>query len=410
MIISGKNQKLNFTLEAPPSKSVCHRELIVRFLCGDDTYLSDSESDNEDILATKSCLRSMKDAKGAKTVRFFCNESGSTLRFMIPVACAYLLRDSLSDPAEELIFETRGRLFDRPIVELSDALGAHGITISKDEKTRTIHVSGKMSAGNYEIDGSVSSQYISGLLMALPLFEEPCRITVFGEMKSVHYLDLTLNALKKYNCPTVVEQNVFYPAQGGYANVTNLPDFHVEGDWSNGAFLLCLQQFCDLEVTNLNPESAQGDKAILPFLNSVDDCLVHSLDADSVWECNDIPDIVPYMAITAAFVYRKAVFRGIGRLRIKESDRVKAVREQLAAVGIKTEETDDTLTVYGSPELAHNYSSPSPVKLSSFHDHRMAMCAVLLAVILQTDVELDDLNCVKKSFPELIPIVEKYLA
>ncbi len=410
MILSGKNFTGKLTIEAPPSKSVCHRELIIRFLCGDTSYLADSEEDNEDILATKSCLRSLNEASGLTNVRLFCNESGSTLRFMIPVACAYLLREGAEGNVTELIFETKGRLFDRPIKELADALSPHGITITKEEETRTIHAKGTMRAGKYVIDGSVSSQYISGLLMALPLMKEACSIEVMGEMKSVHYLNLTLNALKKYNCPTVVEGNTFLPKQAGYETVTSLPEFHVEGDWSNGAFLLCLQQFSDIDVTNLNPDSAQGDKAILNFLQSAEEVRVNHLAADSMWECKDIPDIVPYMAITAAFIYRKTEFHDIDRLRIKESDRVKAVREQLSAVGIKTEETDTTLTVYGSSAEVISSTLATPVKLSSYHDHRMAMCAILLAVILKTDVELDDLTCVKKSYPELISFVEKYLA
>ena len=452
MIITGKNRPLNFSIDAPASKSVYHRELIIRFLLGDTACLSELPDDNEDVLATKACLKALASAakenaatdgmtdtatdgmfdttnnrtsdcesaakyegepageSDCKQVLLPCNESGSTLRFMIPVACAYLLREGLNLSVKELIFSTKGRLFDRPITELSDALAPHGIQISKEEADRTIHVVGTMTPDRYTIDGSVSSQYISGLLMALPLFDSKCEIEVTGELKSVHYIGLTLDALEKYQCKTTVQGQSFFPKPSGYTTASAsgalAGDFSVEGDWSNGAFLLCLKEFSEISVGNLNPDSRQGDKGILPFLEAVSATRKEKgsdlLGKGSTWDCNDIPDITPYMAIVAAFVFEKTTFLGVSRLRIKESDRVAAIRKMLDAVNIKTEETHDSLTVYGSPASVISSGLTKPVSLSSYHDHRMAMCAILLTVILGTDADIDDVNCLKKSFPEFL--------
>ena len=271
MIISG-NKNLDFTIEAPASKSIYHRELIVRFLSGDTGNLTDKEGDNEDILATRGCLRALADAINSNhdIAVLPCNESGSTIRFMIPVAAAYLLREGHDTGIKELVFTTKGRLFDRPVKELADALSPMGITISKNEADRTIHVTGCLKAGDFTIDGSVSSQYISGLLMALPLFDTPCTIHVTGECKSVHYIELTLDVLSKYGCDAGFKDSTYYPKTNGYvseeSNEALKVPFKVEGDWSNGAFLLCLKEWSNITVTNLNPDSKQGDRAITEYL------------------------------------------------------------------------------------------------------------------------------------------------
>lgn len=403
MIISGKGRRLDFTIDAPPSKSVYHRELICRFLSGDTRCLAEDPGDNNDIKATKSCLKTLDEARRALSAEAVLHpgESGSTIRFLIPVAAAYLLGEDKC--SERIIFRTEGRLFDRPFEELADAMSPHGIRIDKDPDTRSIIVTGHMTPGKYSIDGSVSSQYISGLLMALPLFDEESTIEVTGQMKSVHYIDLTLNALSKYDTPARKDGNVFFPSFGGYKGDIS-GSFKVEGDWSNGAFLLCLKEWSDIVVKGLDPDSRQGDKAIVEFLKFAKE--EHS--GDLSWDCTDTPDIAPYMAIVAPFLFGKITFTGIGRLRIKESDRVKAVREQLAAIGVRTEETDDTLTIY-------EYESPrkealnEPISLSSYNDHRMAMCAILIAVILKAEVDIDNVECLNKSFPEMQEIIRREL-
>ena len=174
--------------------------------------------------------------------------------------------------------------------------------------------------------------------------------------------------------------------------------FEVEGDWSGGAFLLCFKELIngDITVGNLNEDSVQGDKAIEDYLAS---CGVPEL----TWDCRDIPDIVPYMAVTAAFRNKKTVFNNIGRLRIKESDRVAAIREQLETEGIKTEETDETLTVYGYDNTFDN----DMITLKSYNDHRMVMSAMLIAAALGVDLDIDTDAPLDKSFPGLRNIIKE---
>ena len=399
MIVSCADRKLDMVIKAPPSKSIYHRELIVRFLLGDRDHLEALPDDSEDVIATKGCLRALAVAKPGKDVILPCNESGSTLRFMIPVASAYLLRED-RDQGCRIIAETKGRLYDRPVEELEAALLPHGIKIERDDDTRSIRITGTMTSGEYVIDGSVSSQYISGLLMALPLMLHNSSVRVTGQMKSIHYIDLTRDVLTKYGCDIPLEDGVFTITSRGYDKELT-SGFEVEGDWSNGAFLLCMSRWSDITVEGLDPASRQGDRAIVDFLNYADD---PDHRASGVWDCTDTPDIAPYMAVVSAFLFDKMTLTGIGRLRIKESDRVTAVRQQLDAIGVKTSEDEDTLTVYGYDAADDN---DRPIRLSSYHDHRMAMCAILIAVILKEEVDIDDVDCLNKSFPQLRSIIEK---
>ncbi|MBR6987066.1 MAG: hypothetical protein IKH82_03245, partial [Clostridiales bacterium] len=186
-------RNLNLDIRAPLSKSVCHRELIINFLLGArGDFLEESPDDNDDIRATKACLRALED-EDSETIILNCNESGSTLRFMIPAALACKSRS-----VKTLVFKTKGRLIERPIKELADCLAPFGVTITKNADANEISVTGNIDSGRYVIDGSVSSQYISGLLMALSCFDKGSVVEVTGGIASVHYIELTTDALSKY--------------------------------------------------------------------------------------------------------------------------------------------------------------------------------------------------------------------
>ena len=404
MRISCKN--LNLDIKAPPSKSVGHRELIVNFILGArGNYLEDSKKDNDDIRATKACLRALENDT-SDTIVLDCNESGSTLRFMIPVALA-----CKSAAAKTLIFKTRGRLIERPINELADCLAPFGVTITKNVEGNEIKVTGNIDAGRYVIDGSVSSQYISGLLMALSSFDSESVVEVTGGIASVHYIELTVASLAKYGINVVRDGDTFkVPAKADIA----VPDgtFEVEGDWSNGAFLLCLGSLIrggSVKVTGLNMESVQGDRAVMQFLKLagvsylvegdtvfVQDSLINPVRPVIEMDCSDIPDIVPYMAVTGAFRAYKTVLKGIKRLRIKESDRAKAITEMLQEIGGNVTLEEDTITI----EYIDRDKVRGGINLTSSNDHRMAMAAVLCAAATGKDVELDNIDCLDKSFPE----------
>ena len=398
-------RQLNLDVKAPPSKSVYHRELIVNFILGArGDFLNESPEDNDDIRATKSCLRALENSD--KEIVLNCNESGSTLRFMIPVALAMK-----SSTTEKLIFKTRGRLIERPIAELEECLKPFGVVITKNAEANEITVTGNINAGRYVIDGSVSSQYISGLLMALATFESESIIEVTGGIASVHYIELTIAALAKYGINIVREGDTFkVPAKA--ANTVPSGEFEVEGDWSNGAFLLCLGSLIrggSIKVTGLNMESVQGDREIMHFLKLagttfltegntvfVQDSLINPVRKILEMDCSDIPDIVPYMAVVGAFRSYQTVLKGIKRLRIKESDRAKAITEMLTALGGKVTLEEDQITI----EYIDRNKVPEGISLTSSGDHRMAMAAVLCAAATGRDIELDDIDCLNKSFPE----------
>lgn len=371
MILRFKDRSFDLKVDAPPSKSVYHRELIIRFLSGYEDDLTPSEGDSKDIIATKECLKALKDGSFVLP----CNESGSTLRFMIPVAAAYLKANNIRS---KVTFKTAGRLYDRPLDDLENCLNEHGVTLVRDDNTRTISLEGELTEGVFTIDGSVSSQYVSGIMMAL-IVMPGSSVNIVGTPSSVHYIELTQAVIDKYK----------YERPEG---------FRVEGDWSGGAFLLCFKELIngDITVGNLNEDSVQGDKAIEDYLAA---CGVPEL----TWDCRDIPDIVPYMAVTAAFRNKKTVFNNIGRLRIKESDRVAAIREQLETAGIKTEETDETLTVYGYDNTFDN----DMITLKSYNDHRMVMSAMLIAAALGVDLDIDTDAPLDKSFPGLRNIIKE---
>lgn len=397
-------------IKAPPSKSIFHRELIVNYILGArGGYLDVCDGDSNDIRATKDCLKAIDAVTGSDDIVLPVQESGSTLRFMIPVALA------LTGGRNRLLFKTEGRLIQRPLEELSACLAEHGITISKDMSSSTVTAEGELTPGRYVIDGSVSSQYISGLLMALSLFDEPSSVEVTGRMSSVHYIELTTGVLAKYGVDVSLADTT-YTVPGRPQGIALTGDFEVEGDWSNGAFLLCLGSLKNegVKVEGLNAGSLQGDRKITEFLAGLNIDIADNSgilgtvrDGHSVPEitmqCDDIPDIVPYMAVTGAFYAGRTVLKGTSRLRIKESDRVRAVTDMLACCGIRAESDEDSITVYGIDPA----NVPGTIELTSSGDHRMAMCAVLLAEGLCREIAIDDITCLDKSFPAFRETVER---
>ena len=404
-------RQLNLDIKAPLSKSVYHRELIINFIMGArGNYLEDSPEDNDDIRATKSCLRALCDTE-SETIVLNCNESGSTLRFMIPVALA-----CKSSAAKKLIFKTRGRLIDRPVEEIVECLKPFGVTVTKRREDNEIEVCGNIGPGRYVIDGSVSSQYISGLLMALASFDGESVIDVTGGIASIHYIELTTDALAKYGVNVVKEEDTFkVPAKT--ANAMPNGNFEVEGDWSNGAFLICLGSLIrggSAKVSGLRMDSVQGDREIMHFLKLagttflvegdtvfVQDSMINPVRKLLEMDCSDIPDIVPYMAVVGAFRAEKTVLKGIKRLRIKESDRAQAITDMLTAVGANVTLEEDTITI----EYINKVNRE--INLTSSNDHRMAMAAVLCAAATGKDIELDNVDCLDKSFPEFRKLLLK---
>ena len=365
--------KLCGSIHAIPSKSQAHRLLICSAFADAPTKLICPDTNN-DIEATASCLRAFgaqiqrtNDGYSVVPVQTFpataeinCGESGSTLRFLLPIAGALGI---------DTLIHMEGRLSYRPLSPMWEEMERMGCTLSRPSET-TIRCSGKLKGGNYSIDGSVSSQYITGLMFALSLIAEETSLSITGTLQSEPYVNMTKKVLKLFRV-----QNGHYHSPGCV---------HVEGDWSNGAFFLAAQALGNnVTVTNLDMSSAQGDKACTEILKNMDQYCV--IDAA------DIPDLVPILAVTAG-AKKGAQFTNTSRLRLKESDRVASVSEMLTSLGVRVETTENTLTVHPG-----TYSACT---INAYSDHRIAMAAAIAATVSAGPVTILGAECVSKSYPK----------
>ena len=361
--------KLSGTVNAIPSKSQAHRLLICAALADNTTSLICPDT-NRDIEATADCLNAL----GASIVRtangytvqpirnvpqaamLDCCESGSTLRFMLPIAGAL---------GVDATFCMEGRLPQRPLSPLWEEMERMGCRLTRPT-ANTIRCQGKLQPGAYSIDGGVSSQYITGLLFALSLIGSS-HLAVTGRVESKPYIDMTKQAMSLFGAPN-------YHSPG---------EITVEGDWSNGAFWLAAQALGNpLSVLQLNETSPQGDRKVadlLPLLKN-----------NTTISAADIPDLVPILSVVAS-ANQGAVFTDIQRLRLKESDRVASTIAMLEALGGKADATNDTLTVYGTGLAGGT--------VDSVNDHRIAMAAAIAATVCTAPVTILGADAVKKSYP-----------
>ena len=373
-------KKLRGTVQAIPSKSQAHRLLICAAFSDKITFINCPQT-NEDITATARCLSAL----GAKIVRtetgyevtpvseipcsatLDCGESGSTLRFLLPVVCALGVNAT---------FEMAGRLPCRPLSPLWEELERMGCSLSRSTET-TIATQGKLHPGEYQIAGNVSSQFVSGLLFATALLDGDSKITVIGQLESKPYVDMTRLALNAFGVNTDC-----FRIKGSYP-FHSLATVTVEGDWSNAAFFLAAKALGNaVEVTNLHPDSPQGDRAIANLLTNLD-CAAHISAAD-------IPDLVPILAVVYG-AKNGAVIEDIARLRLKESDRVASVCSMLKQLGADAVATENTLTV--SPGRYHGCT------IDAVGDHRIAMAAAIAATVADGPVTIKGAECVAKSYP-----------
>lgn len=364
------------------------------------------QSVNRDMEATMNCLNALganityADGKFSvqpitevrKGATLDCGESGSTLRFLLPVAAAL---------GADATFIGQGRLPERPLSPLYEEMTAHGVKMTENGRM-PLKCSGKLPAGLYTIDGGISSQFISGLLMALPLTGIQSKIAVTGKQESSSYIGLTLNALSQFgiDIQTVTDG---YIIPSGQEFTPADAQVSVEGDWSAAAFWITAGVAGSKPVTctGLNYEcSAQGDRRIVDVLRKMGADIATAgntvtarpskLTAAQI-DCADIPDLVPILAVAASSAQGTTIFDNIRRLRIKESDRVQSILQLLGMAGIYAFASDNTLTVTGGPARSCAYD-PSG-------DHRMAMAAAILASAKDVKITISDAECTAKSYP-----------
>ena len=447
-----KIPSLNLDFTVPPSKSVVHRELIIQFLlwsldksqwltdmrCLTDmrwstdmrwlslskppakisALLTSESTDNDDIRATRACLKALYDAvsdDSSSDVIMPCNESGSTLRFMISVGAAFLTHMGLAEK-KRLVFLPKGRLIDRPLDQLVRCLGDHGVRVSIVKHEQKIFVQGQLQGGVFKIEGNVSSQYASGLQMAC-LVIPGASVEIVGPMESKGYYELTLDLIKKYAGTTGALQSAVPVLREPQQPLVEGPQ-SPEGDWSSAAFLLTLGALtpdAHIQLSGLNKNSFQKDKIILEILKQLgfeyewnesklclikgrtdeEDFFVSEINLDAA----DYPDIVPYIAVAAAARCKHALIKNIERLRFKECDRVEATIQALKAAGASASEKDGSLIIEGGFDI------PEKIFVPTFNDHRMAMTACLIAAWTKKPVMIDNKECVNKSFPRLFEII-----
>jgi len=397
-----KPSRLGGKIPSIASKSVAHRLLICASLADKPTIINCTTL-NEDIEATVRCLNALgadiKFENGAfyvtpirtpnKNAVLDCGESGSTLRFLLPVVAA------LGADAQ---FVGKGRLAQRPLSPLYEELERNGCKLSAQGEF-PLSVKGKLQASDFVIDGSVSSQFISGLLFAIPLLNGKSSIQITGKFQSKKYVDMTLDALKLFSVDienfTSEKQN--YIAESEYTT---------EGDWSNAAFFLAAGAVSDsVEVSGLNINSLQGDKEVLSVLSqfgaTVDGTKVSPAPMKGITiDASQIPDLIPILCVVACKAVGETKIINAERLRLKESDRIATVAEMLKNLGADIEELPDGLIIRSDGRLSGG-------TVDSHNDHRIAMSAAIAALFCENEISLINEKAINKSYPTFFEDYQK---
>ncbi len=405
--LSLKNMK--GSAAAIASKSDAHRLLIAAALSDSPCRLI-LNSTSADIEATSDCLINAgadikKDGtdiivnpikKNVKEAVFDCGESGSTIRFLIPVASALGIKS---------IFTGTGRLPERPQTPILKALSENGVTVSHDGEF-PIKLDGKLSAGVFTLPGNVSSQFVTGLIFALPLIDGDSEIRLIPPVESKPYINMTVATVRKFGIEIEEKGNSYFIK--GKQKYISPEEIKVDGDWSNGAFLAVCGALSDITVNGLFPDSLQGDKAIADIIKkmgadvtqtensiSVKAEKLHGIEVDA----SDIPDLVPVISALAVFAEGTTTIKNAQRLRIKESDRLKTVTQLIKTAGGDITELPDGLIINGGKKLKDSFT------VDSCNDHRIVMAAAVLS--FGCVVTITNAQAINKSYPGFIRDITK---
>lgn len=386
--------KTSGEVSAPPSKSFAHRYLIGSVLsCGKCVIKNIADSD--DISATLSCIEQLggsvtKDGnivtvipineKQIENAVFDCKESGSTLRFFIPVV--------LATGAKNCTFLGSERLLARGIKEYEKLFENSDVKIKSDEKS--IEVNGTLSAGNYEISGEVSSQYTTGMLFALSRLSGKSTLKITGNAESRAYVDMTIKVLKDFGADITETEKNFFEING--KGRLSPGEFTVEGDWSNAAFLIALSRLVGtISVSGLNENSVQGDRFCTAAFDALD-------GENAEIDLKDCPDLAPILFSYAAYK-NGGKFINTRRLRVKESDRANVMAEELKKFGANVKVYENSV------EIEKTQLKPPIVPLCGHNDHRIVMALSVLAAMF--GAEIDGAEAVNKSYPDFFRVIKK---
>jgi 3-phosphoshikimate 1-carboxyvinyltransferase len=376
--------KLRGSIKPPPSKSYAHRALIAAALSNGVSKIENIAL-SDDIKTTINCLKSIgaeieidgmtATVKGIvyapQKALLDCHESGSTLRFMIPICAALGINAR---------FIGRGKLPSRPIDTYRRELLKHGIKFTfESELSLPLEISGKLTSGEFFVEGDISSQYITGLLFALPLLDGNSTVNIMSKLQSRGYVDITLDILEKYGVKVteITDEFSVTPTDFSPENYT------VENDFSQAAFWYAAGT---VDVTGMNENSQQTDKIgreITPKITSGETKTV---------DVSQIPDLLPILAITAATANKNVTFINAKRLAIKESNRLKTTADMINALGKNAVYDSDSLTVNAAGKLRGG-------NVDGANDHRIVMSAAIAAAFCEEDVIITDAEAVNKSYP-----------
>lgn len=411
--------KLKGTLQPMLSKSQLHRTIICYALAGNDTWYEqnyDLSTSSSDILATARAVKELK----KDIPEIYCHESGTTLRLLLPIVMA---------THHEAFFILSPSLAKRPHSQLLDALASSGVTYTF--YNNSLHLIGNMQSKQIVLNNPISSQYVSGLLFSMPLFEKPYELIINGTLPSRDYVNMTLNSMKNFGC--IITSSTHQNNKITFS-LTNYQDYilpnspiHVEPDMSNLAFWLVANALgCDIKITtsdlnyHSNRDFIQGDKIIfdlLAYIDAVstsDTTLLSKYDINSYdWLMNqnpssnydillnltNYPDLIPIISIYLALQDTKISYiHGVHRLKYKESNRLVATLQLLNSLGIHAYVLEDFLIIYGNSHFI-------PIRtIQTFNDHRIAMSAIIASTASSSDIILDDIACIDKSYTDFINI------
>lgn len=386
--------KTSGEVSAPPSKSFAHRYLIGSVLSRGKCVIKNI-ADSDDISATLSCIEQLggsvtKDGnivtviptneKQIENAVFDCKESGSTLRFFIPVV--------LATGAKNCTFLGSERLLARGIKEYEKLFENSDVKIKSDEKS--IEVNGKLTAGNYEISGEVSSQYTTGMLFALSVLDGKSTLKITGNAESRAYVDMTIKVLKDFGADVAEPEKNFFEING--KGRLSPGELTVEGDWSNAAFLIAHSRLLGtISVSGLNENSVQGDRFCTAAFDALD-------GENAEIDLKDCPDLAPILFAYAAYK-NGGEFINTRRLRVKESDRANVMAEELKKFGANVKVYENSV------EIEKTQLKPPNMPLCGHNDHRIVMALSVLAAVF--GAEIDGAEAINKSYPDFFRVIKK---
>ena len=402
--------KLKGEVKIPPSKSMAHRAIICAAL-SDGLCIIENIDYSDDIIATIDAMNSLgakivkhkdyievigaygSDEKAKETRIIDCNESGSTLRFLVPISL--LFKGSSK-------FIGRGNLGKRPLTTYYNIFERQGIEYSYEEGNLNLVINGELKPGTFEVEGNVSSQFITGLLFTLPLLKEDSKIVITTEMESKGYIDLTLRAMSDFGVEIINNNYREFIIKGNQKY--NARNYRVEGDYSQAAFFLCADSLGnDVLCKDLDLNSLQGDKEVIDILermnvvfNANDIGVKGTTNGElisTVIDGSQCPDIIPVLTSVAALTKGTTEIINAGRLRIKECDRLAAVTSELNKLGANIIEKEDGLVVTGVEKLQGG------VEVWSHKDHRIAMTLAIASTRCEEPIVIKDYECIAKSYP-----------